>query len=124
MKVAKRLIGAIILVTFTMLLMVACSDEPELTISVDDTAIEMSTNNFSGMETHSVALEEGTAVLVSAVTNAGVISFSVTDETGNVVASGNGVTGNNMSFGITVSGNYTIEIISDSHSGRFSISWQ
>ena len=121
MKIARRFIASIILVAFAMLLLTACSGETALIVS--DTSMEMSYNNFSGTETHTVVLEAGTIVTFNMVTRRGTLDISIRDEFGNTAFSGYGVTGNGMSFRIIESGEYTIRVSGNSHMGSFRVSW-
>ena len=99
-----------------MFLLAACSREATHTV------MEMNNSNFSGTEVSTIEVRTGDLITVSVVTRSGTLDFSIADEFGNVVASGHGVTGNDMSFGVHENGEHTITINGDSHFGRFNLS--
>ena len=121
MKFTKKHIGLIVGMAVVMFLLAACSSESR-ELRQTDSSIEMITRSWSATETLTVTWAVGTDVLLRETTRRGTLDITIVDLQGNAVFSGVGVT-DTMNFRVPESGEYTIRITVNSHSGRISLSW-
>jgi len=118
----RKSLVAILIVILTTSLLVACSSEPRLVIT--DTSIEMTSNNFTGTESHTVSLAAGSELTFSIDSRRGSLDIIVSDEAGYFVQGGQGIEGRGLSFTISADGEHTIAITGHSYSGSVKVNWE